>query len=220
MQGRVLIGILLWVAFTLGGCKKEESKPFNIVGRVVDGDSGEGLSQVAVTVEKQVIQSGVFGQTWLNASSTSSASDGGYSCTWPRENFAALRISPEKADYVGAVKNLDVDAFKTAEDFTINRDLVMYKEGFITVTLRNTGQAAEQDRLAFTFLNANFDCNCCSNFWRVYEGATVDTAFTCRIYGNRWLKYQVNSTIAFNDSIVVDSVYCPAFVTTAIEIDY
>lgn len=220
MKGSVAISLIIWIALLLSGCKKDENKPYALGGRVLDGDSGQGLPNVEVTVEKQVIENGVFGQTWSNAVVVNTASDGTFNCAWPRENFAALRVIPIKTDYVGVVKNLNVDAFKTAENFTLADNLVMYKEAFITVNLRNTGQAAEQDQLAFTFLNANFECNCCSNFWRVFEGAAVDTTLTCRVYGNRWLKYQVNTTLGFNDSIFVDSVYCPAFATTAIEIDY
>ncbi|MFN5621391.1 MAG: hypothetical protein ACK478_08820 [Flavobacteriales bacterium] len=220
MKGSIMTGIFLCCMLVFHSCKKDESASYGLGGRVVDGDSGEGLSGVEVLIEKQVIQNGVFGQTWSNASTATTASDGAYTCDWPRENFAALRVTPEKQSYVGGVKNLDVDAFKNAEDYSLSKDLVMYKEGFITVNLRNGGQATAQDRLAFTFLNANFDCNCCSNFWRVFDGASVDTTFTCRIYGNRWLKYQINTTIGFADSIAVDSVYCPAFATTAVQIDY
>jgi hypothetical protein len=220
MKGFLLKAIFITGVLVLNACKKDESSSYSLTGTVRDGDTGEGLSNVSVVVEKQVIQNGVFGQTWLNAVATNTVSDGSFNCTWPRENFAALRVTPEKENYVGGIKNLDVDAFKNAQDFSLSNDLVMFKEGFVSVSLRNTGEAAAQDRLAFTFLNANFDCNCCSNFWRVYEGASVDTTFTCRIYGNRWLKYQVNTTLGFADSIAVDSVYCSAFTTTAVQIDY
>lgn len=220
MKRSLLTCVFLNCMLLFNSCKKDESASYGLGGRVFDGDSGEGLTGVQVVVEKQVIQNGVFGQTWLNAATSATSSDGAYTCNWPRENFAAIRVTPEKQSYVAGVKNLAVDDFKNAEDFTLSQDLVMFKEGFITVNLRNSGQAAEQDRLAFTFLNANFDCNCCSNFWRVFDGAAIDTTFTCRIYGNRWLKYQINTTIGFADSIAVDSVYCPAFATTAVQIDY
>ena len=206
--------------YLLSSCKKEESKPYALSGRVLDGDSGEGISAAEVTVEKQVIQNGIFGETWVNAASATTAADGAYACEWPRENFAALKVKTAKQDYVGVLKNLDVDAFKSADNNALSTDLVMYKEGYITINLRNSGQTSAQDRLAFTFLNANFECNCCSNFWRIFEGSSVDTAFTCRVYGNRWLKYQINTTLEFTDSIVVDSVYCPAFATTAVQIEY
>jgi hypothetical protein len=220
MRVTVVICLLIYCTYLLAGCKKDESKSYALSGRVLDGDSGEGISQVEVTVEKQVIQNGIFGETWLDASSATTSANGAFACEWPRENFAALKVKTEKQNYVGVIKNLDVDAFKTADNNALTTDLLMYREGFITVNLHNGGQAAEQDRLAFTFLNANFECNCCSNFWRIFEGASVDTAFTCRIYGDRWLKYQVNTTVGFSDSIFVDSVYCPAFATTAVQIDY
>jgi len=213
------IGTMTLLLGFIIGCKKENAA-YTITGRVVDGDTGASLSNASIEIEKQVITSGVFGQTFLSAMTTTTDASGNFSGTWPRENFAALRLNAERENYINASRDLNVDVFKEHDFQLVTEDVKLFKEAFIQVDLANTGITTPSDRLAFTFLNAYFDCNCCSNGWRVFAGAVIDTTFTCRIYGNRWIKYQIQSTLASHDSIYVDSIYCPAQNTTVVSIDY
>jgi len=202
------------------GCKKENSANFGLKGHVTDGDTGEPVPNTRVKVEKQVVASGVFGEAYQFAMSTTTDASGNFTGTWPRENFAALRMLAEKENYINTSRNLDVDAFKREDFEFITADVRLFKEAFIQVNLTNSGTALSNDQLSFTFLNANFDCNCCSNGWRLFEGAAVDTSWTCRIYGNHWIKYQVQIATAQQDSIYVDSVFCPANETSVLGIGY
>lgn len=219
MRFSAYIGILILVIGLISGCKKDNAD-YTISGHVIDGDTGESLASATIEIEKQVVSSGVFGQTFQSAMTTTTDASGNYSGTWPRENFAALRLNAERENYISASRDLSVDAFKDQGFHLEAEDVKLYKEAFVQVNLANTGMTASSDHLAFTFLNANFDCNCCSNGWRIFDGASIDTSFTCRIYGNRWLKYQIQSTLASHDSIYVDSIYCPAQTTAVVSIDY
>jgi hypothetical protein len=210
--------LILFISFMLfiSACKKDGAVQFSLQGKVTDADDGNALSGVAIEVEKQVVQNGVFGNTYQNALSTSTDNSGQYQGSWPRENFAALRVLAEKDNYIKAERELDINSF---DDGMATENIQLYKEGFVSLRFvhsnGNTG-----DRLSFTFLNANFDCNCCANGWRTWQAGSIDTTITCRVYGNRWLKYQVQTQIGFNDSIYVDSLFCDAFVTTSRAIQY
>lgn len=212
--------LCLLLAAVAVACKKDKEANYALTGIVRDGDTGEALSDVTIAIEKQVINNGVFGENFSTAATARTNTSGAFSATWSRENFAALRLIAQKSNYIDVEQDLDIDAFKAAPDYTLGIDYAMHKEAFVNVRLRNTGNSSSQDVCSFTFLNAEFDCNCCSNAWRTFEGASVDTAFTCRVYGDRWIKYQVQTSSAFNDSIFVDSIYCSAFVTSVREIDY
>jgi len=197
-------------------CKKEGGVQFQLNGRVTDADEGNALVDVTVEVEKQVVQNGVYGNTYQNALTTSTDNSGDYSGSWPRENFSALRLLAEKPDYIKAEVALNINSFDDGIE-TVN--IAMYKEAFASLRfVHSAGNAS--DRLSFTFLNANFNCNCCSNGWRTWQSASIDTTITCRAYGNRWLKYQVQTYIGSNDSSYVDSIFCNAFVTTSRSIQY
>jgi hypothetical protein len=197
-------------------CKKEGAVQFNLNGRVTDADDGNTLSGVSIEVEKQVVQNGVFGNTYQNALTTNTDNSGNYSGSWPRENFAALRILAEKTNYIKAERELDINAF---DDGTVTENIQLYKEAFTSLRFMHSN-GNENDRLSFTFINANFNCNCCANGWRTWQSANIDTTITCRVYGNRWLKYQVQTQIGFTDSSYVDSLFCDAFVTTSRVIQY
>jgi hypothetical protein len=201
----------------IGSCRKDTEVFYGLKGRVTDADEGFGLSETEITIEKQVVQNGVYGNTYQKALITTTNSDGMYEGNWQRENFAALRLIAKKTNYITADIELNVDAFENGISETQNVEL--YKEAFTTFRFIHSG-GVPSDRLSFTFLNANFNCNCCSNGWKTWQAASIDTSFTCRVYGNRWLKYQVQTQIGFSDSSYVDSIYCAAFSTTAHDINY
>jgi hypothetical protein len=209
--------VICFLVLAIYACKKDGAVNYSITGRVSDADEGTSLEGVLITVEKQVVQNGVFGNTFQPALTTTSNADGNYSGSWSRENFAALRLTATKNQYIPSESNLDIDQLEAEQ--TIQKELTLYKEAFASIRFQHS-DGAESDRLSFTFLNANFNCNCCANGWKVIEGPAVDTSFTCRVYGNRWLKYQVLKQIGFSDSSFVDSIYCPAFITTQRTIDY
>jgi len=210
----LLIGCTLLLAVS---CRKEGSASYSISGKVTDADDNTPLSGVQVEVEKQVVQNGVFGNTYQRALITETNSNGHYEGNWPRENFAALRILAELDNYIPANISLNVDEFEGGE--TVFQNIELHKEAFASLRFLHSGGNAT-DRLSFTFLNANFNCSCCSNGWKTWQSAEIDTTFTCRVYGNRWLKYQVQTQFGFTDSTFVDSIYCVAFDTTSRAIQY
>ena len=216
MTQRILPTLTFSLLLALSSCKKDTAVQYSVRGKVTDADDGSALSDVAIEIEKQVVQNGVFGNTYQNALSTSSDSNGDFSGSWLRENFAALRLLAEKPNYILAERSLDVDAFSSG---TVTEDVALYKEAFASLRFYHVNGGAG-DRLSFTFLNANFNCNCCSNGWRTWQSASIDTTITCRVYGNRWLKYQVQTQIGLADTSYVDSLYCNAFVTTSRDIQY
>ncbi|MFN5295936.1 MAG: hypothetical protein ACK5BL_10430 [Flavobacteriales bacterium] len=201
----------------LASCRKEESASYSISGKVTDADDNTPLTEVQVEVEKQVVQNGIFGNTYQRALITATNNNGEYQGSWPRENFAALRILTELENYIAAEISLDIDAFEGGQ--TVRQDIALHKEAFASLRfLHNGGNVS--DRLSFTFLKANFKCSCFSNGWKTWQSAQIDTTFTCRVYGNRWLKYQVQTQFGFTDSTFVDSIYCVAFDTTSRAIQY
>lgn len=213
------IRTLLVLSFVLHtqSCKRNTETNYHIRGQVNDADDGTALAGVSIEIEKQVVQNGIFGNTYQNALVTSTNSSGAFEGSWLRENFAALRLLATKDNYITREESLDIDAFEGGSAVTQN--IAMYKEAFSSLRFQHFN-GSSNDRLSFTFLNANFDCNCCSNGWKTWQAADIDTTFTCRAYGNRWLKYQVLTQWGSNDTSYVDSIYCEAFTTASRTIQY
>ncbi|MFM9984050.1 MAG: hypothetical protein ACKVOK_02370 [Flavobacteriales bacterium] len=208
----------LTLAFAiLFSCKKEEAV-YKLSGRAIDGRSGNPVSGVNASVEKQVVSGGAFGATFTQAASTSTDGFGMYSLEWPRENFAALKLKASKTNYITTEKDLLVSEFEGGN--LVEEDITIFPESFITVKIQNTGENYPEDVINFTFTNAYFDCICCANGFKVFEGANVDTQYTCKLYGDTWLKFQKQIYSLEADTIANDSIWCPAFQTTELLIQY
>lgn len=212
---RILLVLLL--ALHTQSCKRNTETNYHIRGQVTDADDGTALAGVSIEIEKQVVQNGIYGNTYQNALVTSTNSSGAFEGSWLRENFAALRLLATKDNYISSEKSLDIDDFEGGS--AVIQNVAIYKEAFSSLRFQHFN-GSSNDRLSFTFLNAIFDCNCCSNGWKTWQGADIDTTLTCRAYGNRWLKYQVLTQLGSSDTSYVDSIYCEAFTTTSRNIQY
>lgn len=212
-----LIVFLFSILISITSCKKEDGN-YTLTGKITNGNSAEPMSGVNVKIMKQTVSDGTFGGTFSTATSTSTDASGMYELTWARENFSALRVVAEKNQYITRTINLTVDNFSPGE--TVNQNITIYPEAFIAVSIQNTGETSIQDELQFTFTNAFFDCVCCSNGWKTFSGANLDTVFDCKVYGDRWLKYQHHIITTALDTVISDSIFCPAFQTSQIEILY
>jgi hypothetical protein len=205
------------IVLLFAACRKDDSNLY-LRGGVYHGDDQIAMGDVQLTVYKQVLQNGIFGASYSPAVSGVSQPNGLYQLAWERENFAALKLVAQRDQYVTREFVMNVSDFNAGDPVDLN--VAMFPEAFIQVRILNTGQVANNDRCNFTFVNAAFECACCSNGWREFEGADLDTNFTCRLYGNRWLKYQRNLNTIETDTVIVDSVWCPAFETTEVLLEH
>ncbi len=215
MSRKVFFVLIAIIVFTT--CKKEDAS-YALQGFIFDSRDSHALGDVQVTIKKQIVQGGVFNNNFNTAASTTTPSNGSYYLNWPRENFSALKLVCEKDQYVTSNKTLDVQSFSVDKLQTIS--VHMHPEAFINVHVHNVNTASALDQFSFTFTNANFDCACCSNGWQTFSGASVDTTFECKLYGDSWLKYQKQIATAEADTVLNDSIFCPAFQTTNLDIQY
>jgi hypothetical protein len=211
----IVLGGLLAV-MSLTQCKKEEGK-YAIQGKITHARTGAPLSGAAVNLQKKVVGGSVFNAAYTTAANATTGSDGQFAMDFQRENFAGLKLVAHYSQFISREQELNVGSFSVGS--TYNQSLSLYPEAFIDVHFQHTALEAPSDRIRFTFLNAQFDCICCSEGYKEFTGI-VDTLTQCKLYGDQWLKYRVIFTKAEQDSTVVDSVYCPAFQTTPLHIVY
>jgi len=209
--------ILLLFSILISSCKKEDGS-YILNGKITNGNNGAAISEANVKIQKQTVNGGTFGGAFSTAASATTDGNGIYTLNWARENFSALRVVTEKNQYITRTINLTVDNFSPNEAMTQN--IAIYPEAFVSVNIQNTGETALNDELQFTFTNAFFDCVCCSNGWKTFSGSNLDTVLDCKVYGDRWLKHQRHIITAELDTVISDSIFCPAFQTTQIEIEY
>jgi hypothetical protein len=210
---RLTITLIFALLICNTACKKDSADPFSIKGKVADARNGSGLPEVTIKVEKQAVQNGVYSSNYARALTTTTRSDGYYEGTWERETFTSLKLIAEKNSYIPVNTVLTEQEIGSGE---ITKNVTMHPEAFVSLQFIHNSNSAN-DYLSYNFINTNFDCACCKPGWK---DILDDTAVTCKVYGDHWLNYEIQTHIDGVDSSYTDSIWCPAFITTSKTIHY
>jgi hypothetical protein len=194
-------------------CKKDGVDPYSINGKVVDARNGSGLPGVTIAVEKQAVQNGVYSNNYSRALTTTTGSNGYYEGTWERETFSSLKLIAEKSSYISINTVLTEQEIGSGE---ITKNVTMHPEAFASLHFVHNSNNSN-DYLSYNFTNTNFDCACCKPGWK---DVLNDTTIICKVYGDHWLNYEIQTHIDGVDSSYTDSIWCPAFITTSRTIHY
>jgi hypothetical protein len=200
-------------------CKKEEeNNKLNIGGRVVDYTTGVGVSGATVKLAQKVLDGGTFSNIFQPVATVSSASNGSYNFAFERNAASEYRIEVEKDSYFGATQFINPDDVTIGGAFTSN--LPIAPMAWARWTITNTNPIDNNDYVSFQYLNASFDCECCTLDEVEFTGTSVDETEKCLLIGNYNLKYRY---VVYKDTInysQIDSVICAPFDTTNIVIQY
>ena len=218
MKLKHTLTLLAFVLLAIASCKKEKRNVHILKGTVTDGRTGSGLSGCFVEVEQQVLSDGTFGGVYNSAATGSTGSSGEYNLEWERENMVEVRLVVERDDYIERKINLNPTSFNPDEAVTQNVEL--YPEAYVQVNIARSIAGSNSDHFDFRFDNADFDCVCCNNNWKSIAGANADTTFSCRLYGDTWLKFKKQILTQELDTTITDSIFCPRFQTSTVDIDW
>jgi hypothetical protein len=197
-------------------CKKKENV-FQLEGKVTNARTGSAISNATVTLDQKTAGNGVVNAGFTEATNTRTNSAGMYLAEWPSVRLVELRVSAEATNYFSASEDLREDSF--VPEVPVTQNIALYPKADLQISLRNQYSVNSSDLLIFSLPNAQFDCPCCTNETNEYIGS-LDTVYTCSVYGDTWIKYRVRVSSISQDSLSVDSLFCPAFQTTALEVTY
>lgn len=209
--------LLILISLFFGQCRQKEFI-LSIDGNLSDNVFGGNLPGVNLILEMQVLQNGVFNSTYQTVASTTSDGSGNYEFSFDRENVIEYRISTVKEGYLNDVFQIDPENLSPGEVYTFNIGLI--PKATFDVHLVNTFPENEFDSITFRNLAVSFDCVCCNSEERIFGGMDVDTTLSCNLHGESWIKYfvEIERDTAF--SSYIDSLYCPAFEVTTLELLY
>lgn len=208
------LSCIFFILLSLTQCKKEKGE-YSIQGKITHARTGNSLSSAAVNIQKKTVANSTYSAAYSVAANTSTDAQGNYSMVFERENFAALKLVSSYPQFISKEVELNVGSFKVGTPVTKNVQL--YPEAFIQVNLHSNDP--QMSEIAFTFLNAHFDCVCCTTDSKYFPGV-IDTSFSCKLYGDQWLKYKYQFSISGQDSLAVDSIWCPAFETQQLNLSF
>lgn len=198
------IFIALLFSSVLSSCK-EESNNFKISGRTKDASSGIALPYVGVSIEQKALVNGILTNYFLESDATQSDVNGNYSLEWKKENIVEARLVVSREFYFG--KEITVSPDQLRNEVAVEKDIALWPQSSVNVTLTNgTGASAIQ----FNWVNANFDCACCSDEVKTFNNLS-DTTFQCNVYGGMWIKYNCVANGSSGINFLLDSLYAMPF---------
>jgi len=216
MKSFRILSIALIVTFL--GCKKDDPLNYSIQGKIVNARTGAPILGVIVKMQQQVIENGIFTGLYTDAAQTTTDGAGNFLMTWTRENIAAFRLALDKDLYIPRDIDISTSSLGANDVFTYNAQL--FPEAFISVHIKNELPANLIDQFNFRFDDTHFDCNCCNDDWKYFSGDNIDSTFTCRIYGDSWIQYERDIQTFEQDTTILDSLFCPSFITSELELNY
>lgn len=208
----------LALVFTIAffSCKKKEDV-YLLEGKVTNARTGQAIGSADVEVERTTTSNTIVSGGFSTAATATSSSSGTFKLEWPSERLVEARLKASASNYFTRTVSLRVEDFAPEE--TVIKNIALYPQASIRVHLQNTYSVAGGDVLIFSLPNAVFDCNCCSNDEVTYIGA-LDSTYTCKVYGDTWIKYRTRVSSISQDSLSVDSIFCPSFQTTDLFVPY
>jgi hypothetical protein len=198
--------LLFALILLISNCKKEENKSFILKGQVTDARSGSAMGNVQIIAEQQLLEGGSFGGFYSEAAKGNTTSNGDFLLEWDNANIVEARVTGSFEGYITRVYNLNASSFQPGEEVTQN--LSLFPEANIKVRLLKSGVVSNATQINYRFENADFDCLCCNNNWRNITANYTDTTFTCRVYGDTWLRYRYEILQPGETVFMRDSIFC------------
>ncbi len=213
--------VLATTLFTLS-CKKNKTElKLKIEGVTLDSKAiaYPQVPGVNLLLEEKKLEGGVFNSTFVEVGSFTSDNTGAYHFDFIKRNTVEFRLTASKENFFPYQEALDPSLIKPG--ITYNKNVNLIPKAWLRTTVINENPVDENDKITVKYLNANFDCDCCSNVPTDYVGMAIDETTTCKIYGNTWIKYLTTvHRYGTPDITVIDSIFCNSFDTTNVVIGY
>tara|TARA_B100000780_G_scaffold277547_1_gene248496 strand:- start:11540 stop:12193 length:654 start_codon:yes stop_codon:yes gene_type:complete len=216
---RVRVLSFLTVIFILSGCCREDCANTYILEGVVN-EQATNLPCVGFEVElqEQILESGILNGFFESAGKTTTDESGFFSISFPRKNALEYQVEIDSEGWFSIVQNIDPEAF--TPNMPVHVDLIATPKAQLKIKIINTSPSFKNDKARIRMLGDYGQLTNCGNDWFVFEGANVNDEINCSLPGDKWMPYLFINQSYEEDIEVVDSVFCPAFETTLLEINY
>lgn len=205
------------LVLALASCRKAEPLQLIVRGQVTDFRNNAPVQGVNVRIDEQALQGGALSGAFSMAGQTTTGPDGTYELAFERKNALNYRLRFRKEGYFDEFTELNPDLLRPNSPHDL--DAVVKPEAVLLMKFKNVNAESDNELMRFRKLNALFDCACCNNDFIDIIGNNLDTTMMCKLYGDHMLSY---TYVVYREEQVdvVDSVYCPAFHTTELVINY
>ena len=212
------IGISFFILFA-HSCKKEDQTPeLSVLGRIIDETTQIGVQGATVKLSQQLVENGTLTSIYQEVATVNASADGSYQFKFPREIASAYRLEVSRLGYFSIEQNINPENVSVGSPYSSN--ILITPMAWVRTEVQNLTPFSGDDVSTFQFLNASFQCVCCDNSLKTFQGMNVNSSEKCLLEGNFQLKYRYTINQDTINIAVIDSVFCTALDTTIISITY
>ncbi len=208
--------VVSFITIFIGSCKKDDE---NIIvsGTVVDPQNGNPISGANVYLDGKILSSGIYNESYSEIASAITDASGHFEITTAWQVVSSYRLRAFKRNYFDS--QTIVAAESISKGATYSTSLSLFPASWVRLNINNVVGYAD-DEIQYKFTSTPQSCaDCCSNSFLIGSG-NYHTAYKCRAVGNRYNKFYWTVRKNGVTNPFTDSVYCVAFDTATININY
>ena len=210
----VAIGLL-----SVGCNRSSESMQFRVEGEVTTTPSGVAIEGAQWALFERAVLDGAL-QAEEQVATANSDEAGRFVAEFERRSSYSLRWTVEAPWHFPAVGELDPDDL--LPNIPIEIALPMPAVCTLHVNLASAPPEDSTDVMLFNLGDA-FPCACCATAQVQLEGIGADSSWTCLMHGDRWMTWAADLEVAVigqPEGLLIDSIFCPAFGSATLDLNW
>ena len=213
------IAILFIMGSLFSNCCRENCANTLILEGVVS-EAATNLPCIGFEIElkEQIVENGILNGFFEIAGKTTTDESGFFSISFPRNNALEYQLEVISEGWFTSVETLDPEDF--TPEIPIHIDLNATPKAQLTIQIINSPPSFNNDKVRVRMLGDFGILTDCGNDWFVFEGPSVNDEINCSLPGDKWMPYLFINQSYEDDIQVMDSVFCAAFETTVLDLNY
>lgn len=202
----------------LNACKKDD-RTIQVSGTVTDA-TGNKVEGVTVNLQGTILQGGAYSSSFSDIASAKTDANGFYEINTDWQTVGKYKITLFKYNYFESSQEYIADDISKGSKVTKN--LIINPVAWLKMVVNNTDPYDDSDKITFKYDSEGTPLcyDCCNNNPTLGEGMIYSNTSKCKLPGNKNAK--ISWTVLKNGEIKTfsENIFCPAFDTTAFNINY
>lgn len=215
----ITIGLAATLLWTSSCNRNSEGMTYDVEGQVTTVPTAAPIPGADWHLFERAVVDGAL-QAEEVVASAESGDDGAFSVSFPRRSSYSLRWTAEASGHFDAAGTLDPDDLFPNEVVPV--DIPLFPICTLQVNLSSEAPQDSADQITFN-LGKDFPCACCPTETLTLTGIDADSSWQCLMHGDAWMTWGAALEVAAigqPQGLFVDSVFCPAFGTAALNLTW
>lgn len=166
------------------GCKPDSE--YEVTGNVSDGNTGLAVSNAKVYIDFSKLENGAYSNAFSNITETETDELGNYNVEFRAEKVVEYRVRVEGDAFFNVFDTLNRNEWLASE--SNEHSVLVYRDSKIKFHFYSSQSGIT---VLFKMMPHSENCGTCCSESNYVFGGIVDTTFTCPVYGNQTIEYEL-----------------------------